>query len=165
MTVNFRTFKISWNPYFLNYLWYTLLHGQHIIDSRVALSSKCLTLPNVYAFILSNFWLCSWASQDLVWPFTPRQLMNSPPASGMMCALHGMWFLSAGHSIAEASSVECSSCVIELFEEALWVVIPSNHPSVSSKQSRSSLKCRASLAPVWWPLTWHSELAFEIGKQ
>jgi hypothetical protein len=31
----------------------------------------------------------------------------------MTCAMHGMWFLNAGHSIPEASSVNCSSHVIE----------------------------------------------------
>jgi len=54
MKVNFRTFKISWNMYFLNYLCWTWFHGRHHIDSSIALISKSLTLPNVYIFILSK---------------------------------------------------------------------------------------------------------------
>jgi len=54
MKVSFRTFKISWNTYFLNYLCQTRLHGQHLNDSSIALFSKSLTLPDVYAFILSK---------------------------------------------------------------------------------------------------------------
>jgi len=54
MTVNFRTSKISWNTYFLNYLCYTWFHGRHFIDSSISLFSKSLTFPNVYAFILSK---------------------------------------------------------------------------------------------------------------
>jgi len=53
--VNFRTFKISWNTYFLNYLCKTWLHGRHVMDSSIALCSKYLTLANVSDFILS--WL------------------------------------------------------------------------------------------------------------
>jgi len=54
MKVNFSTFKISWNRHFLNYLSLTWSHGWHLIDSSIALFSKSLTLPNVYAFILSK---------------------------------------------------------------------------------------------------------------
>ena len=53
MKVSYRTFKISWNTYFLNYLCQTWFHGQHLVDSNIALVSKSLTLPNVYAFTLS----------------------------------------------------------------------------------------------------------------
>jgi len=81
--------------------------------------------------------------------------MNAPKASCMMCAIHGIWFLNAGHSIPEASSVDCSSRNIESLEEALSVVITSKWPSVSSKQSRTSFQCTASLAPVCWPVTDH----------
>jgi len=54
MKVNFRTFKISWNTHFLNYLGQTWFQGLHLIDSSLALFSKSLTLPNVYALILSK---------------------------------------------------------------------------------------------------------------
>jgi len=133
-----------------------------------------LALPSFRSFWLfplsmlsfsPNCWSCSWASQDLVRPFTPRLLMNAPEASCMMCAMHDMWFLNAGHSIPESTSVDCSSRVIELFEEVLSVVIPSKQPSVSSNRSRTSFKCAASLCPVCWPLTYHHELAFEMGKE
>jgi len=106
----------------------------------------------------------SWGSKHLVRPLSPRLLMNAPEASCMMCAMHGMWFLNAGHSIPEASSVNSSSCVIESFEEAISVSIQRKRPSVSSKQSRTSLKCMASLASVCWPLTYHPGLACEMWK-
>jgi len=54
MKVSFRTFKISWNTYFLNYLCQTWSDGRHLIDSSIALLSKSLTLANVYAFILAK---------------------------------------------------------------------------------------------------------------
>jgi hypothetical protein len=76
-----------------------------------------------------------------------------------------MWLRKAGHSIPEASSVDCSSRVIELFDEALSVVIRCKQPSVRSKQSRTSFKCIAYLAPVCWPLTYYHHLAFVIGKE
>jgi hypothetical protein len=107
----------------------------------------------------------SCASYDLVGPFTPRRLMNAPKASWMMCDIHGMWFSKAGNSIAEASSVDCSSQVIKRFDEVLSFVIPSKWPSVCSKRSRSSLKCMASLALVCWTLTYCPQLAWVIGKE
>ena len=55
-----------------------------------------------------NCWSRSWVSQDLLKPFTLRLLMNSPKANCMTCAMYGMWFLNEGHSIAEASRVDCS---------------------------------------------------------
>ena len=112
-----------------------------------------------------NCWSRAWASHDFMRPFTLSLLMNAPKASCMTCALHGMWFLNGGHSIPEDSRVDCSSQVIEKFEEALWVVIPSKWQSVSSKWSRSSLKCTASAAPVCWPLTYHPWLAFQKCKR
>jgi hypothetical protein len=59
--------------------------------------------------------------------------MNAPKASCMMCAMYDMCFLTAGHWIPDALSGDCSSRVIEQFEEALSVVIPSKWLSVSSK--------------------------------
>jgi hypothetical protein len=101
----------------------------------------------------------------LVWPFTPKLLMNAPNASWVTCAIHGMWLCKAGHSIPEGSSDDCSSWVIEQFDEALSVVMASKRPLVSSKLSRTSFKCMASLAPVCWPLTYDCQLAFVIGKE
>jgi hypothetical protein len=53
-TVSFGTFNNSSNTYFVNYLFQTWLHGQHLADSTIAFLSKSLTLPKVCAFILSN---------------------------------------------------------------------------------------------------------------
>ena len=50
MKVSFRTFNISWNLYFLNYLCQTHCHGRQLIDWSIALFSKSLTVANVYAF-------------------------------------------------------------------------------------------------------------------
>ena len=102
-----------------------------------------------------NWWSHSWASQDLVWPFTLRLLRNAPRASWMTCALHGMGCVNAGHSIREGSRVDCSSRVSEQFEKALSLAILSKWPSVSSKRSSTSFKCLASRAPVCWPWTYY----------
>jgi hypothetical protein len=76
-----------------------------------------------------------------------------------------MWFLNAGHSIPQASSIDCSSCVIKEFEEALSVIIRSIELPVSAKRSRMSFKCTASVAPICWPLTYDPKLAFIMGQQ
>ena len=52
--VSFSTFKICWNTYFPNYLCQTWSHGRHFVDSSIAVFSKSLTFPNVYAFIISK---------------------------------------------------------------------------------------------------------------
>jgi len=80
----------------------------------VLLSFRSLWLfPMSMLSFSSNCWLRSRASQDLVRPLTPRRLMNAPESSCMTCAMWRIWFLNAGHSIPEASSVDCSSRVIE----------------------------------------------------
>jgi len=112
-----------------------------------------------------NCWLHSWASNDLVQSFTLKLLMYAPKAGCMTYAMHGISFLNAGHSIPEASCVDCSSRVIKYFNEALSVIIPSKSPLVSSKWSSTSFKCTANLAPVCWPLTYRPQLAFERGKE
>jgi len=113
MKVSFRTFNVSWNTDFLNYLCQTWCHCWHLINFSIALFSNSLTLHNVYASFSANCWSPSWASQELVRPFTPRLVMNTPKASCMACAMHGMWFLIAGHWIPENSSVDCNLGVIE----------------------------------------------------
>jgi len=113
----------------------------------------------------SNCWLRSWASHDLVWPFTPTLLMNAPKASCMTCAMPGMWFLKAGHCIGEALSVDCSSRVIQKFEEVISVILRSKRPLVSSKWSSTSFTCTASYPPECWPLTNHLSLPFEKGNK
>jgi len=112
-----------------------------------------------------NCWLHSWASNDLMWPFTPRLLRNAPKTSCMTCAMHGMLFLNADHWITDTSSVDCSSSVIEWFEEALSVVKPSKQQLVRSKRSGTTFKCITRLAPVCWPLTYHYWFAFETGNE
>jgi len=92
--------------------------------------SLCLFPMSMLSFS-PNCWSHSWASQDLVWHISLRLLRNAPNASCMMCAMHGRWFLNAGHSILKASRVYCSSRVIDSFEEGLYVLIPSKTPSVS----------------------------------
>ena len=54
MTVSNRTFKMCWNTSFLNYPCKTWSHGGRLVDSHIALFLNSLTLPNVYAFILSQ---------------------------------------------------------------------------------------------------------------
>jgi len=112
-----------------------------------------------------NCWSHSWATQDLVQPFTRRVLMNAPKARWMTCAVHGMWFLNAGHSIPAASRVVCSLRLMEEFEEALSVEFPSKQSSVSSEQWKTSFKYPASRAHVCWPFTCHPQWAYEIEKK
>jgi len=52
--VSFRTAKVSWNMYFLNYLCRTWTHGWPHVDVSIALLSKSLTLPIDCTYILSN---------------------------------------------------------------------------------------------------------------
>jgi hypothetical protein len=52
MNVNFMSFKMAWNMYFLNQLCLAWSNIQHLVESSIALFSQCLTLPNVCAFIL-----------------------------------------------------------------------------------------------------------------
>jgi len=142
--------------------------------SFMADTSLILALPSFWSLWLfsmsmlsfsPNCWSGSWASQDVVRPFTTRLLMYAPKTSCMTCAMHDMWCLNAGHWIAEASSVDCSSRVIDWFEQALSVVIPSNQPLVSSKRTSALFKCMASLAPVCWQLTYDRELTFKTEKE
>ena len=70
-------------------------------------------LPMTMLSFFPNYWLRSWASQDMVQHFTPILLMDTVRESFMICAIHGMWFLIAGHSIPEASRVHCSAWHIE----------------------------------------------------
>ena len=113
MKVSFRTFKISCNTHFLNYLCYIWSHGRHLVDSSIALFSKSLTLSNVYAFILAKLLIALMGFPRCGTAFTPRLFMNAPKAICMPCAMHSIWFLNAGHLIPEAASVDCSSRVIE----------------------------------------------------
>jgi len=78
-----------------------------------------LSLRNLWHFPISvlslpqNCCLRSWASNYVVWYFTSTKVMNEPRASCMRCAMRGMWFLNAGYSMAESTSVYCSLWVIE----------------------------------------------------
>jgi len=96
----------------------------NIFAKRGLLSETLLILAlpvsrNLWLFPIStplfspNSWSRSGASQDLVWPFALGLLMNASQASCMTCGMHGMWVLSAGHSVTEAPSVDCSSGVME----------------------------------------------------
>jgi hypothetical protein len=87
--------------------------------------------------------------------FTPRLHRNALAASFIMCTSHGTWFLNPGHSIAEASSVDCSLHVIKWFKEDLFVVMISKRLSVNLKRSHTYFKCAACLALVCWPLSYH----------
>jgi hypothetical protein len=82
----------------------------------------------------------------------------------MTCAIRAIWLLNASHLHAETSSVDCSSRIIELFEEVLSIFVSCKLQSVSSKRSSTPLECTASLAPVCRPLTYHPWLAFETRK-
>jgi len=86
-------------------------------DTRVILAlpslRSLLLVPMSMLSFSPNGWSRSWASEDLVWPFTPRLLTNTPQASWMTCAMHDMWFVNAGHTILEASKVNCNMGIME----------------------------------------------------
>jgi len=146
---------------------YHEIHTFSILFAEPGFMADTLLIPALPSFrshwlfplsVLSsspNCWSRSWASQHLAQPLTPRLLMISSKAICMTCIIHGMWFIKAGPGMAEDLSFDCCSRVIEEFEEALSVVIPSKRLSVSSNQSTTSFTCTASLAPMCWPLTYH----------
>jgi len=142
--------------------WHSIIIAKPCLIADTLLIGALPSFQSLWLFpmpILSfppNCRLRSWASQDLVRPFTPRLLVNAPKASFMMCATHGMWFLNAGRSIPEASWVHCNPQLVEEFEEALSVVIPCQQLLVRSKRSTRSFTCTASLVPVCLWLTKHS---------
>jgi len=133
-----------------------------------------LTLPSfrslpLFLMTMLSFspicWWRSWASPDMVQPFTTRLLKKAPKASCMTCAMSGMWFLNAGHLTPDVSKVDCSPQVIEQFEESLSCATRSKRLSVSSKRSRISSRCTASLSPVCWPWSYHPYLAIEKWRE
>jgi len=153
MQVSFRAFKISWNTYCLNYPCKSGLIADTLLIRALHSSWYCWLFLMSMLSLCPNCWSSSWAFQGLVQPFTLRLLKNAPKASWMACAMHGVWFLNAGQSIPEASRIDCHSLVIEWYEEPWSVAVPSKWPSVSSKRSKTSLKCTACLDSVCWPLT------------
>jgi len=165
MLVSFRTFKISWSTCFSNIFAKPVFMADTLLILALPYFRSFWLFPMSMLSLSPNFWSCSRASQYLGQPFTPRLLKNAPKDSCMTFAVHGMWFLNAGHSIPESSRVACSSRVIELSGEALLVQIGSKRPSVSSNRLKTFLKCAASIAPVWLPSTCHPELASETGKE
>jgi len=156
LKVSFRSFKMSWNTYFLNFLCQTQLHSQHLVDCSIALFRSFWLFPMSVLSFSTNCWLRWWASQNLVRPLTPRLLINTPKACCMTRAMHGMWFLIADLIISEESRGASGSWVIEWFDEALSVIIHTIQSSVSLKQSKTCFKCFASVPPVCWPLTYYS---------
>jgi len=92
--------------------------------------------------------LGSWASQELVLPFTSRLFMIAPRASWMTYAMPVIWLHNAGHFILEALRVDCNLQVIEWFEETFAIAVYGEWPLVSSKRSRTAFKCMASRA-LW----------------
>jgi len=155
MKVSFRTLK------YLEIHTFSIIFGKPDLMANTLL---ILALPSIRSLWLipmsmvsfsPNCCSCSCASHDLVRPPTRTQHKNAPIAGCMMCAMYGMWFLNAGNSIPETSRLNCSSRVLESFDEALSVWIQIKRPSVSLTRSRTSSKCTANLVPVCWSLTYH----------
>jgi len=121
-------------------------------------SCPSLWLIQISVFSLwTNRCLWSWASQDLVWHFTPRQFMNAYIASWMALATHAIWFLSVGDFIPKALRADCIVWFIEAYQDVLCFVISITWLSVRSRRSRSSFNYPAGHAPVCWPLPCNSE--------
>jgi len=94
-----------------------------------------------------NCWSRWCASQVLLQPSTLRLVMNSPQASCVTRAMHGLWFLNLSNLSMEVWRANCRASVAKQFKKALSVVIWSILQSVSWKQSRTSVKRTARLAP------------------
>jgi len=60
--------------------------------------------------------------------------MNALKAGWMMCATRRKWFRNAGNSIVEATTVDFSSRIIELFDEAFSHLILDTLPLVRSNK-------------------------------
>jgi len=150
---------------------FSIILAKHGYTANTLLILALPSFRSLWLFPLSmlsfspDCWLLSWASQDKVRPFPPRLLMKATKVCCITYAMYPKWFLNAGHSIRESSTIHYSTLVIECFEKTLSVVLPSNWPSVSSIPSRTSFNCVASLGPVCGPLPYHAELAFKRGKE
>jgi hypothetical protein len=122
--------------------------------------SLCL-FPMSMCWFAPNSCLRSWASKDSVRSFTPRLPKNEHKGRCIVCAMHGMLFLNAGHSSPKGSSNDCSTHVIEWFQEVLSVVIACEQQSVRSKRSFTFFKCTACLATGCWSLPHQHYLEFQ----
>ena len=89
-----------------------LMADSWLILALASFLSLCLFPMSMLSFC-PNCRLHAWASQDLVLPVSPKLLIDARKASWMMCTMHHLWFLNAGHPIPEASIVVYSSWVIE----------------------------------------------------
>jgi len=139
-----------------------LMSDTLLILALLCFRSLWLFLISMYSFS-PNCWSRLSASQNVVQPFTSRLVINTPRARWMTCVTRDMWFLNVVLSIPGPSIVDCISLIIEQFEEAFEVVLPSTQPSKSSKGSRMCSNCMGTGAPVCWWLTSYASLAFEIG--
>jgi len=140
MIISFRTFKISWNKFFLNYLCWSWAHGWHLVDYSISLFRKSFTLSKVHASILSTLLIvligfprCGMAFYDGTAHACIWNKLNNVRHDQMLS-------LNTDHSILQTSRVDCSPGVIEQFQQALSVIIPSQQLLVSSKQSRTYYK-------------------------
>ena len=132
--------SISWLSKYLEICTFSIIFPKaaFMANTSLILALPCFRSLWLFQMSMRSFspkcWSRAWASQDLVWSFTPRVLMNAPKASCITCAMHAMWFLKAGHLIEEASSVNCSSNQHSKQE--------TNSRSPSSKASRTLRKAQ-----------------------
>jgi len=87
--VNFRFFNMSWNTYTFSIIFAKpgLIPGTLLILALPSFRSLWL-LPMTVLSFSPHCWLRSWATQDLLRPFTSRLLMIAPNGSWMTCAMH-----------------------------------------------------------------------------
>jgi len=113
MMVSFRTFNWSQNTYILNYHWKMWFHGRHLLDYYSTLFLNLLTLPDVYASILSKLLISLMGFTGLGAIFHIQSTPACTRASWMPCAMQVMSFISASHSNVESSRVDHNWWVIE----------------------------------------------------
>jgi len=162
--VSFKTLKITWNYYLFNNLCLSWSDGWHLVDPSIALFTKSLTLPNVYAFIFSKLLITLiriWRVGEAFYTQTTHECIKR---SWMMWGMHGMWVFNAGHSILDTSRVNSDFWAVNYYEEVVSVVISSQQLLVNSKRSRTQFRCMARLAPVCCPWAYHMKFASNVGK-
>jgi len=91
MNLSFRSFTTSWIIYFPNDVCQTRPHSRHLVDSRIALFSQSLTVPNVCAFILSKLLIALMGFPRLRTAFHPETTHEYTQSK--LNNLHHAWYV------------------------------------------------------------------------
>jgi hypothetical protein len=124
MMVTFSSFKIYCNTYFPNCLGYTWSHNWVLVELSIALFLKSLTLPNLYASILSKLLIvligysrfCVAYYTKTLYECTKRQLNNVhhtwyvvPQCRPLNSRGFKHWLQLMSHWVIWGSIISCNS--------------------------------------------------------